>query len=780
MPNLWGYNCLTNVNFVNISLTDIFFCYNTGKFREEIIVHRLLRYQLKKLDLSADKVPDLHQWSLLLKQVSETYRDAEDDIESLEKSFQLSSSEIKGQYEKLSDILKSQLRAISLSISSFIFVLDAKGNILEIYAEGKEMQLIISKEELIGKNVRDFLPQAMCDMLLTILGNAIASNQVETVRYEFNLASGRTYFEARVVPTGIEESGEPHAVVSVRNMSDCEPFKTPLDLLEIMFEDIPDGILMIDINHTIISLNRAFHTITGLEASELQGQDEEVFFSHIGDDIASTVRAKLHNKEKWHGEVSFTKKNGSKLLIWMTAHTVFDEHKLPIYYMFTLTDVTSIKKSHDDLIHHATHDPLTGLPNRILLHDRLKHAIQRSNRPGMTGAVLFLDLDHFKAINDNYGHDIGDELLKLVSSRLQQVTREEDTIGRLSGDEFLLITENLKQIDDAAMIAEKIVEELVKPFDIHGQTFNISASIGISIFPDDSSDVSHLIKTADIAMYSAKTNGKNQFRFFSEEVKSEIYKQFINYKALDEAIDKKNLALLYQPRINLHTGTIDGVEVLLRLISKIGQIPPIFFLPAIEESGTIDRISQWVIYEVCKQIQRWDKAGIHTIPVSINLSGHQLASDSLLDIVQQNIRDFEIDPKLLEFEIPESSFEEASPIMLAHLKEIREMGCAISIDDFGTGSSSLPGLKHQSVTHLKIDKFLIDNLVDDADDRIIVHATISMAKKLGMQTIAEGVETKEQEKILKELGCDAAQGYVYSRPVRVDAITSLIEEAYRL
>ena len=443
--------------------------------------------------------------------------------------------------------------------------------------------------------------------------------------------------------------------------------------------------------------------------------------------------------------------------------------------MVIVRDVTEIQLSKTKMQYLATHDALTALPNRTLIFEHLNHAITTAKRNGTRGSLLFIDIDGFKDINDNYSHKTGDTLLKDFAYRLSNITRESDIVGRLSGDEFLLILENVKEMDDILNTVEKIKTQLIEPFVINERKIDITISIGIACFPTDGDNADQLIHAADQAMYNVKKNGKDGFTFYTKEFSIIANKYFFIQNALKESIKKDDFSILYQPQFSLLDGSLTGIEALLRCNHKdISDIPVSRIITIAEESNMIQNISHFVLQRCCRQIKEWQELSINSLKIAVNLSRKELSDDNLIEIIEQNLSHSCIDPCILEFEITESTLLQNNRSAKRNIEQLRKLGCSFSIDDYGTGFSSLSNLREFKLDKIKIDKSFIDELEDNEDDRIIVSATITMIKQLGLTVLAEGVENEAQADLLKSFGCDEVQGYFYSYPLNAKDMTELL------
>ena len=434
-------------------------------------------------------------------------------------------------------------------------------------------------------------------------------------------------------------------------------------------------------------------------------------------------------------------------------------------------DIDERKHAEERVQFLAYYDALTGLPNRTLLQDRLSKALASARRQRDKVGLLFLDLDRFKNINDSLGHSVGDLLLQHVAERLKRTAREQDTVARLGGDEFLIVLTNVKDIHDAAVAAERLMDTMTPEFVIQGHALSISCSLGISVFPEHGTDGETLIKNADAAMYCAKDHGRNNFQFFTEDMNAQVVERLTLENSLRLALDKRELSLVYQPQMDIATGKITGLEVLLRWQHpKLGLVPPDKFIRIAENSGLIMPIGEWVLRTACSQSRKWQDEGLRAVPVAINVSAVQFRQAGFCELIGRVLRETGLAPQYLELELTESLLLSNADTMFSVLQDLRTMGLKLAIDDFGTGYSSLSYLRQFPVSKLKIDRSFIRDVVVNPDDAAITNAIISMARSLSLKVIAEGVENEAQMSFLRAHQCDEIQGYYFSKPLAVDKV----------
>ena len=539
---------------------------------------------------------------------------------------------------------------------------------------------------------------------------------------------------------------------------------------KIAFDSAAEGIMITDENTRITAINKGFTEITGFTEDEVIGFTPKEF--QIGKHEMWNV---LLREGKWRGEIANTRKNGDAYQEWLTLTVVKSPEGRVINYVGVFADITEMKRSQNRLHELVNHDPLTGLPNRRLLNELLEHSLKRAEREERQIALLFIDLDRFKAINDTLGHQVGDKLLYEVSRRISRAMRESDVVARLGGDEFVVVMDLLGETEDAAIVAQKIIHALQIEFVIDGREIFIGASVGISIYPKDGPDVDSLIKAADIAMYQVKNRGKNNHCFYSDDLSRNAVERFTMENHLRRALERDQFEVYYQPQISLVTGRIIGAEALIRWNHpELGLVSPAKFIPLAEETGLIVQIGEWVLRTAALQIMEWAAQAYPIQWVSVNVSGVQVMRSNFADTVYGVLVETDCNPKMLELEITESTVMLNTEYVIDTFDRIKKLGVRLAIDDFGTGYSSLSNLKRLPLDKLKIDQSFVRDLPEDLDDAAIAHAIHGMACSLGFSVIAEGVETIEQAHFLLAMGCNEAQGYLFSKPVTTSTFTTLL------
>ena len=525
-----------------------------------------------------------------------------------------------------------------------------------------------------------------------------------------------------------------------------------------------------DTEGVILQVNRAFCKITGYAAQEVIGKTPGILSSgQLALDFHRITRKVIERAGQWQGEVINRKRDGSNFPAWVTISSVRNDDGDLTNYVAIFSDITPLKLSLEQIEHLAHHDPLTGLPNRLLLNDRLKVAVRRARRDNHSVALLFLDIDRFKDINDSLGHVTGDKLLLEFARRIRSQVREEDTVARLGGDEFVILINRVASEQDVEIIVHKVMAGLKEPFRLENQALVLSISLGISLFPQDSENADDLIRHADAAMYHAKDQGLSEFRFYDRRMSHEAEQRVKMEIALRRALVAQEFELHYQPQVSLTSGEITGVEALVRWRSaKSGLIMPGEFIPLAELTGLIEPLGEWILQEACQQASVWRDLGLLTGTISINISGVQIWRGHIVETIKHVLKATGIAPCALVLELTESTIMQKQDRVLEILCELKSLGIQIAVDDFGTGYSSLSYLQNLPVDQLKIDRAFVMRLPDDIKGKAITKAIIDLAQGLGLDVVAEGLEQETQRQCLTHLGCNQGQGWLFSRPLSTE------------
>ena len=534
-----------------------------------------------------------------------------------------------------------------------------------------------------------------------------------------------------------------------------------------VFDCTREGVLVTDARGLIVHVNRAFMEITGYRREDVMGQQPSLFKSgRHSSNFYQQMFQSLERTGEWSGEIWNRRKSGEIYPQWQTIRVIHDDHGKVSHYVAVFSDISAIKDSEHELAHLAHHDPLTDLPNRLLFTDRAEQALASAQIHKRGCALLLLDLDHFKIINDSLGHNVGDQLLKLVGERLQALFGPGVTLARLGGDEFAVLAESCPQVAQAAGLAQRMLDAMKQPFIFDGHQLFISASIGISLFPNDALSAEQLLRNADSALFKAKSAGRESYALYTEELTAHAQNRVEIASELRRALEQQELCVYYQPVHDLNGSRLIGVEALVRWQHpERGLVPPGEFIPIAERTGLIADIDAWVMHQACRQMCDWLGQGAPLGFIAINVSSRLFARRELYEQVAQVLHQTGLDPAFLELEVTESAVMDDPEVALEQLHRLRELGLRLAIDDFGTGYSSLLRLKRLPVQKLKIDQGFVAGLPWDEDDAAIVRVVIALAKSMGMQVHAEGIEQVEQARFLLDQQCDMGQGYWFGRPV---------------
>ncbi|MFA9460227.1 EAL domain-containing protein [Thiohalorhabdus sp. Cl-TMA] len=544
----------------------------------------------------------------------------------------------------------------------------------------------------------------------------------------------------------------------------------------VVFDSSGEGVIIADPNERIVAVNRAFTVITGYTEEEVLGHTPRLLSSGTqGPEFYQNLWRKLRDEDAWQGEIWNRRKTGEVYPEHLTITAVRDEAGTLTNYVAVFADITEMKRSREELDFLANHDPLTELPNRRLFHERLGHALDQRDPDGECLAVLMLDLDDFKSVNDSLGHPVGDELLVEAAKRLGGVLHREDTLARIGGDEFLVLLEYISGPLRAERVAQDLLDAFEEPMHLEGREVSLSASIGISLYPQDGADGATLIKNADAALFRAKELGRNQCRFYTRELTATATERLSLARELETAIENDELELHYQPKVELHSGRICGAEALLRWRHpERGLVSPGRFIPLAEETGLVLPMGDWVLEQACAQQRRWRDAGIHLERLAVNLSTVQLQRRDIPGLLQRISADFGCPFDCLELEVTEASLMEDTDEAARILAELGDMGIQLALDDFGTGYSSLGYLKNLPLDTLKIDKSFVCDIPGDLSDMALVRTILAMGKSLGMRVVAEGVESEEQAELLRREGCEVGQGFLYAPALPGEELAELL------
>ena len=551
-----------------------------------------------------------------------------------------------------------------------------------------------------------------------------------------------------------------------------------LRLLADVFENTAEGVVITDADANVIETNTAFTEIMGYTREEVLGRNPRLWSSgHHDQQFYRGMWLALEQTGQWRGEIWNRRKNGEVFPEWQHISAVKNEEGILTHYISVFSDISQIKEAQEKLDHLAHHDPLTGLPNRLLLLERLEQAIKNARRHNRMLAVVFIDLDRFKHVNDSLGHAVGDQLLRSVAGRLQESVREIDIVSRIGGDEFVLLLEDIEKTGDVLMLVEKLMHRLEDVHQLDDHDITVTPSIGVCLYPEDGTDTSTLLRHADAAMYRAKEEGRDTFSYYTEELTRDAVERVKLESQLANALRHGEFELYFQPQIDLPSGRMIGMEALVRWHSpELGLVSPARFIPVAENSGVIHAIGRWVLHDACRQGRKWLDEGRNFGYISVNVAGPQIQRGDLPAVVREVLDETGLPAERLELEITEGFIMRHTESTVSQLQALRDLGVSLAIDDFGTGHSSLAYLKQLPAHKLKIDRSFVRDIASDPNDKAIVDAVIAMGRSLGLTVVTEGVETQQQADFLLQAGCRQAQGYLYARPLPAGEIGDLAEQ----
>ncbi len=674
----------------------------------------------------------------------------------------------------------NNFHAVLQTVPDLMFELDGSGRYVNVWGLRGDL-LYAPKSELIGRSVNDVLPAEAAQQVLAAILDAHSDGSSFGREILLFLPQGAHWFELSVSKKCNASSSPDTYIVLSRDITANKEAAEELRIAAATFES-QEAILITDAAAKILRVNKAFEEITGYSAEDIIGEDLNIMDSdHHDAAYHEAMWAELHQSGRWVGEVWDRRKSGELYPKNMTITAVYGDNQEVTNYVSVFTDIAQRKQSEEEIHQLAFYDPLTQLPNRRLLVDRLQQAMEKSLRSDQYGALLFLDLDHFKMINDTKGHAIGDLLLIEVARRLRTCSRKVDTVARLSGDEFVCVLEELsKEPDDAAaqaeLVAEKISAVLSQVYTLGDYQCYTTPSIGINVFLGHQDDIDVLFRNADVAMYQAKGAGRNAIRFFDPQMQIALEARLSLEADLRQALDQQQLSLHYQMQVDSQQRPL-GAEVLLRWEHPArGLVFPDQFISLAEETGLIVPIGLWVLETACAQINEWQRdAATKELTLAVNVSAKQLHQPDFAGQVERVLHETGVNPSLLKLELTESIVLENFEDTVRMMEKLKSLGVIFSLDDFGTGQSSLEYLKKLPLDQIKIDRSFVRDVVSDPSDATIVNTIIVMSKAMGLDVIAEGVETEAQREFLDLHGCQKFQGYLFGKPVPLEQFTEQLK-----
>lgn len=673
---------------------------------------------------------------------------------------------------------EAQLRAITDAVPDISIVLDEDGRYLRIKSPDSNL-LLAGRDNFLGQRLSDVLAASQVELFMPFIARTLASDRSQTIEYEMQTPMGRRVFEGRARRMDITMNGKRALVFMARDITERVALELDRRIAAIAFES-PQGMLITDASTRILKANRAFSQISGYSLEEVIGHPTRMLGSgRQGPEFYQAMWASLQETGLWEGEIWNRRKSGEVFPEWLTIGAVRDEQGLVTNYVASLVDISERKNAEQKILHLAFYDPLTGLPNRRLLRDRLQQATTLCRRNGHYAALIFLDLDDFKNVNDAYGHQVGDELLCQVADRLKNTLRELDTVARLGGDEFVIMLEGLEPIaEDAGSqvehIGSKLMLALREPYDVNGQHFYNSASLGVVLFNDEQHSVDELMQCADLSMYSAKSAGKDSLSFYDPRMQEVVSLRLQLEQDMRHGLASGEFLLYLQAQVNQY-GELQGAEALVRWQHpQRGLLGPGTFIEIAERSGLIAELDLYVLKHGCSLLARWaQEPRLAGLSLAVNISSRLLFKDDFIAVLHQVLDSSGANPERLKLEITESLLLADKNEAALRMQTLQAIGIRFSIDDFGTGYSSMAYLQQLPLDQLKIDQSFVRDLPERSSSLAIVRAILALAQSLGLEAIAEGVETQAQHALLLANGCKNFQGYLFSKPIAVEAFEAL-------
>lgn len=671
-------------------------------------------------------------------------------------------------------------RAILNNIADGIVTTDMGGVILS-FNTAAERIFGYSAAEATGHTLDILMDKGMARMHDRFMRHYQHSEESVTIGLTREVSAKRkdgSLFPIEIAITEMPTDDGLHFIGIIRDITERKQSEEQLRLAERIFESNNEAIVITDSEARILRVNEAFGRITGYTDDEVIGKTPRILSSGKHDkEFFRKMWGRIMSIGHWQGEIWNKRKSGEMYPEWLSISAVKDKQDGIINFVGIFSDITEKKAAEERIFHMAHHDALTGLFNRTMFDLDLNDAIEHSYAGGNNLAILYIDLDHFKKVNDTLGHPVGDELLKIIANRLMDALRASDVVCRIGGDEFIVLLKNITHPQFSGNVAKSLIEKIMQPIELEGRELFVGASIGIATYPQDAANADQLVRNADAALFRAKQQGRNNYQFYSNEMNARAMERLDMETKLRHALENDEFILHFQPQLDLQESRITGVEALIRWIHpKLGLVPPLEFISLLEETGLIIAVGEWVLSKACERAMAWRQAGLGDIRIAVNISPHQFQYSDIVSAISSALDRSGLPHGLLELEITEGSIMSDADNNIRRLHQVTAMGVQLAIDDFGTGYSSLAYLKRFPINALKVDQSFVRNMHIDDSDKNIVAAIASLGKSLGLRIIAEGVEEAEQLKLLKVYGCEEAQGYYISHPLEehklVDFLTT--------
>ncbi len=661
---------------------------------------------------------------------------------------------------------ENRYKRIVENLNEGIWVIDRYNNIQFINQALSEM-LGYQVDEMLGRPIFEFIDEENAEILKQQM---MERKRGKPAIYEMELL----HKQQHSVPIQVESASLQDyqgiydgMVEGIKDLTDIRSQQLKLKMLSSAVEQSGSMVLISNQDAEIEYVNPKLCQVSEYAQEELVGKNAKIFRpDDIDMEMLSDLWANISAGDEWQGEIQLRKKSGECIWVLLSISSILNKRNQISHFVTVCEDISQLKEARMRMEELAYVDSLTGLANRVLFRDRLEQALKSLQRSGGSAALLYLDLDEFKRINDSMGHDVGDALLMKVAESLRQCVRHQDTVARMGGDEFVILLTDIDGMSGASSVARKILETMACPIKLLKHEILITPSIGITLAPEDSLNADILLKNADMAMYKAKSSGRNNYQFFTEEMNTQIVDNLIIENDLRRAIDNDELYIKYQPKCSIDDGKLVGVEALVRWKHpEKGELSPEFFIPIAETAGLMVKLGRWVLRNACREVKQMYHSGLPTIELAVNLSTRQFRDTNLIETIQDVLSETDFRALNLDLEITETTLMDQIDRAVELLKKIKALGISVTIDDFGTGYSSLNYLKRLPLDTLKIDKTFIQEIPNDKDDMEISAAVIAMAHKLGLKVVAEGVSTQEHWDFLKKNQCDIAQGYLLGKPM---------------
>ncbi|MGH1432302.1 MAG: EAL domain-containing protein [Neptuniibacter sp.] len=701
-----------------------------------------------------------------------------DDQKTVQSFFELVRSRIEAEYDRLGAyrLIKEKEKALTdLIRCSTDFIWEINTDLEYTLAEtSRDGILGFQSKEMLGKKPFDFMTKDEGDRVAKIF-KPIWEQRISFKDLENNLVthSGEhVYVSTSGVPI-YDSDGAFKGYRGVdRDISERKKRELELQLSSTVLETASEGVMVTDFKNKIIKVNKAFTDITGFSDDDVIGKQPAILKSNLHDKyFYKSIYQSLADHGRWAGEIKNKRKNGEVYPQWLSISSMYDDESKLIGYVALFNDITLRKEQEEKITYQANYDSLTGLANRHLMQDYFQRAILHAERYEKQVALLFIDLDRFKQVNDSLGHAFGDRLLQEAALRLNQQMRRTDIASRLGGDEFAVIIPDVTKLEEVESVARKVTRIFSEPFTLDSHELFISASIGITFYPDDGSTTKTLLRNADNAMYKAKEAGRNRYQFYTQQMHDDASRRHKVENALRRACSNNEFTLNYQPIVNAETLKIVGCEALIRWEnSELGAVRPDEFIPIAEELGVIEEIGTWVLNEACTKAGELPQELKADFSISVNVSSYQFQTGRLIPKIQKALSESGISPSQIVLEITERLMLDDDEMILWQMEKLQEIGVSLSIDDFGTGFSSLSYLHKYPINTLKIDRSFMQGIESDGKIQDLVQAIIAMSHRLGLKTVAEGIEQKSQSDFLASNGCDFIQGYFYGKPMKFNEL----------